>query len=83
MATLPKGIGCKRVGTLTTAKRKRLPVGAFGLPAQRKYPLPDPSHAKNAKARAWQQVVKGKLSLGDYTRIVNKANRVIAFCPLK
>lgn len=37
---------------LTTQQRKRLPTGRFGLPGQRKYPIADESHARNALARA-------------------------------
>lgn len=37
---------------LTTKQRKRLPKGRFGLLGQRKYPIPDESHARNALARA-------------------------------
>ena len=44
-----------RYGTLTTAQRNRLPSRSFGLPETRQYPMPDSSHAKNAKARAAAQ----------------------------
>ena len=37
---------------LTKVKRDALPASAFGLPAERKYPMPDESHARNALARA-------------------------------
>ena len=36
---------------LTTKKRKSLKKSSFGLPGERKYPMPDKAHAKNAKAR--------------------------------
>jgi hypothetical protein len=42
---------------LTTAKKKAEPNKEFGLPEQRKYPMPDASHARNAKARASQMDV--------------------------
>ncbi len=37
---------------LTTAKKKAEPKSDFGLPGERKYPMPDATHARNAKARA-------------------------------
>ena len=39
---------------LTTAMRKALPASDFAEPAQRKYPMPDASHARNALARVSQ-----------------------------
>ena len=37
---------------LTAATRNAIPTNEFALPKQRKYPLNDPSHARNALARA-------------------------------
>ena len=37
---------------LTTAERKKLPTAVFGLPENRKYPIPDKNHAKAALSRA-------------------------------
>lgn len=62
---------------LTAAKRDALPKKAFGEPGARKYPMPDRSHASNAKARAAQQVKKGNLSATEKARIVAKANRIL------
>ena len=62
---------------LTTKKRNKIPKSEFGLPGQRKYPMPDKSHAANAKARATQMVKKGKLSAGAKQEIDAKANRVL------
>jgi hypothetical protein len=62
---------------LSTAKRKSLPKSDFGLPGKRAYPMPDKSHAANAKARATQQVKAGNLSSGAKAKIVAKANRVL------
>jgi hypothetical protein len=36
---------------LTYAQRKRMRDSSFALPKQRKYPIPDISHARNALAR--------------------------------
>lgn len=62
---------------LTAAKRGKLPKSSFGEPSKRKYPMPDRSHAANAKARATQQVQKGNLSPAEKARIVAKANRIL------
>jgi hypothetical protein len=47
------------------------------MPGERKYPMPDKAHAKNAKARATQMEKKGKLSEASKVKIDNKANRII------
>ena len=39
---------------------EREPKKEFGLPAERKYPMPDANHARNAKARASQMEHQGK-----------------------
>ena len=62
---------------LTAAKRKKVPKSEFGIPAKKKYPMPDRAHAANAKARASQMVKKGKLSEGDKKKIDAKANRIL------
>ena len=62
---------------LTTAKKKAEPKTEFGLPEQRKYPMPDASHARNAKARASQMEHQGKLSAADKKKIDAKADRVL------
>lgn len=75
-----EGVSCGRGGKLTSAKRRALPSSAFGLPGPRKYPMPDVSHARNAKARASMQYRRGALSPQQYKKIVRKANRIIAAC---
>jgi hypothetical protein len=62
---------------LTTSKKKAEPKTDFGLPKERKYPMPDASHARNAKARASQMEKKGKLSAGDKKKIDAKANKIL------
>ncbi|HEX3941594.1 MAG TPA: hypothetical protein VHX11_08950 [Acidobacteriaceae bacterium] len=62
---------------LNSSARKRIPSSEFGLPGQRKYPMPDRAHAANAKARATQMVKKGKLSPGAAAKIKAKANHVL------
>ncbi len=62
---------------LKTKARNKLPKKEFGLPGERKYPMPDKAHAANAKARATQMVKKGKLSSSSKAKIDAKANRII------
>ncbi len=63
---------------LSAKAREKLPASAFGEPKARKYPLNDASHAANAKARASQQVNKGRMSRAEESRLDAKADRVIA-----
>lgn len=62
---------------LTTKQRKRLPKKKFGLPGKRAYPMPDRSHAANAKARANQQYAKGNLGKSARDKIFAMANRIL------
>lgn len=62
---------------LSSSARKSLPSQVFGIPAERKYPMPDTSHAANAKARAAQQVAKGNLSASAERKIDAKANKIL------
>jgi hypothetical protein len=61
---------------LTTGMRNSLPSSKFAGPG-RSYPVPDASHAANAKARATQQVNAGKLSPATAAKIRMKANKVL------
>ena len=61
---------------LTTKQRKKLPTKKFAGPG-RSYPIPDKSHARNAKARAAQQENAGNLTPAQRKRIDAKANKVI------
>lgn len=62
---------------LTAAARRDVPKSKFGIPGRRAYPMPDRSHAANAKARATQMVKKGKLSPASASKIRAKANRIL------
>lgn len=64
-------------GRLDAASRKGLPTSDFGLPGSRKYPMPDRSHAANAKARASQMVNAGKLSEASKAKIDARADKVL------
>lgn len=62
---------------LTAKKRKAIPESEFGMPKERKYPMPDKSHAANAKARASEMENKGKISKSTESKIDAKANKVL------
>lgn len=59
---------------LNAKQRKSIPSGEFGLPAERKYPIPDKGHAVAAKSRATQQEAKGNLTPAQKATIDRKAN---------
>lgn len=65
------------MATLTEKQRDKLPDSKFGLPEEHKYPMPDKSHARNAKARASQQVEKGHLTKAEEKKIDRKADKVL------
>lgn len=59
---------------LTSKERNALPTSEFALPGERKFPIPDASHARNALARASQQKAKGNLSESGFRRVTAMAN---------
>ena len=65
------------MATLTEKQRDKLPDSKFGLPDEHKYPMPDKSHARNAKARASQQVEKGHLTKAEEKKIDRKADKIL------
>jgi hypothetical protein len=60
---------------LTAKARKKLPSSSFGLPGKKAYPMPDKSHAANAKARASQAVNAGRMSKATEEKIDSKADK--------
>lgn len=68
---------------LKAAKRNKLSKSEFGLPRERKYPVNDANHARNAKSRASQMVKKGKLSAASKAKIDSKANKVLGHKTLR
>ncbi len=87
--TVKTAKACALPGALSSRARDRLPDRAFGLPAERKYPMytvsggklvPSGSHAANAKARAQAQYDKGNLTLAQLRKIDRKADKVLAEC---
>lgn len=65
------------MAVLSARKRALLKPSAFGLESLRKYPMPDASHARNALARASQQLNKGTLSPSQAARIRAKAHKML------
>lgn len=61
---------------LDSKKRNELPSKDFAGPG-RSYPVLDKAHAANAKARASEQVNKGKMSKAEEAKIDAKANKVL------
>jgi len=61
---------------LSVKARKKIPSSEFAGP-DRSYPIPDKSHAANAKARATQAVKSGRMSATERARIDVKANKVL------
>lgn len=62
---------------LSEKQRDSEPKSEFGLPEERKYPMPDKSHARNAKARASQQKNEGNLTAAQKSKIDRKADKVL------
>jgi hypothetical protein len=65
------------MATLSEKKRDNIAESKFGLPEERKYPMPDKSHARNAKARASQQKEAGNLTAAEKKKIDAKADRIL------
>lgn len=57
--------------------RGKLSDSKFALPEERKYPIEDEAHARNAKARAAQQEKTGNLSAADHKKVDAKADHVL------
>jgi hypothetical protein len=62
---------------LKSKARNALPDSKFAMPGERKYPVNDASHAKNAKARASEMEHKGKISSSTKSKIDSKADAVL------
>jgi hypothetical protein len=62
---------------MSAKSRSKLPTSDFGLPSERKYPMPDKNHAVAAKSRSTQMENKGKLSASSKAKIDKRANRIL------
>ena len=65
------------MATMTEKKRDQLPDSKFGLPEEHKYPMPDKSHARNAKARASQAQNAGRITAAEERKIDRKADKIL------
>lgn len=65
------------MAVLSTKVRNKLKSSTFALPKERKYPINDKSHARNALARASQMLKRGKLSSSSASKIRAKANKML------
>lgn len=62
---------------LSKSDRDALPASKFAEPDKRAYPVEDPAHARNAKARASQAVHAGRMSQSEADKIDKKADAVL------
>lgn len=62
---------------LTSKRRNALSDAMFGLPDERKYPMPDASHALNALARASEEHRKGRITDAQLASIQRKAHAML------
>lgn len=62
---------------LKAKTRDKLSAKDFAEPEKRAYPIEDKTHARNAKARASQQVKADRMSKAEETRIDRKADAVL------
>lgn len=62
---------------LTASDRDHLSTEVFGLPKERKYPMPDKAHARDAKARASEEYHKGRITKAQRDEIFKHADRVL------
>lgn len=62
---------------LTAKVRNKIPKKEFGLPGERKYPMPDKNHARVAKSRASEMEHKGMLSESSKAKVDAKANKIL------
>jgi len=65
------------VSKLTSKSRSKLPAAKFALPEEKKYPINDMAHARNAKARASEMENQGKISASTKAKIDRASDRVI------
>lgn len=62
---------------LTYGERMDMPKKDFALPRERKYPIEDKAHARNALGRVTQSFNKGHISLSEANEVRAKAHRML------
>jgi hypothetical protein len=65
------------MAVLKARSRNALADRVFGLPKERKYPMPDKTHSRVAKSYASKEYNAGKLSLAKKKMIDRKADRML------
>lgn len=66
------------MGVLTAKQRNKLKPSQFGDPKNRRYPLENPAHDRNAKARASEMEHKGAITKRKEETIDARADRALA-----
>lgn len=77
MAKAKKSSKKKASKRLSAAKRRKLPAKEMGLPDLGKYPVDTPARARNAKARAAQELRKGNLTPEQARQVIRKADAAL------
>jgi hypothetical protein len=62
---------------LTYGERESLPKSDFALPRERKYPIEDKAHARNALGRVTQSLENGHISVSEANRVRAKAHAML------
>jgi hypothetical protein len=62
---------------LKAKTRNALPASDFGLSKTRQYPEENPAHARDAEARASEELAKGNLTPAQAAEIRHKAAQVL------
>jgi hypothetical protein len=65
------------MAVLTTKRRKQLAAKVFGLPGQRRFPMPDPNHARLAKSGASRSLHAGTINSAEKAQIDRKADAIL------
>jgi hypothetical protein len=60
---------------LTAASRKKIPTKSFAIPGERKYPIENPSHARDALARASGKSVQGEVDAAVHRKYPNMGKK--------
>lgn len=68
---------------LHAAERNKLPKSEFGMPKERKYPMPDKNHARVAKSYASKEEHAGVISESTKEKIDRKADSVLGHKQVK
>ncbi len=62
---------------LTYGERQELSAREFALPKERKYPIEDAAHARNALARVTQSLDAGHISVAQANEVRAKAHAAL------